>query len=628
TSVSGDGTHAGIAAVSSGGAIINCLSAAKIVGAVTENCGGIAGWCDTRTTMRNNLVVAEFNIKTASGSGCISRNSGSIQNDGDNKGHYLQNFYLNAIGNDNGKGKQVTAEQLASGEVCYLLNAGLDTPQWTQKPGDAYPMPFPTYGQTVGASEACDCLGRFAEGATPTFTFGGGTASETHTLENGRCTKCGYFDFHAVPRDLDGFYLLSNADDCKWYNWRRYYGCDGVNARMTADIDMGDAPYFTNNDNYCEGEFDGGGHSLTIALSDEALTVSDVNEYGLKVQPYGAGNNCLFHNLAGSGSVHDLAVHGTIYSTGQFAATVTNHLRGDNVLRINRLYSDVDITSNRGGDGTHGGIVGVLENNAIIENVCFAGSITADSYSVGGLIGWSSGVCQLSNALMIATGINVGDGDNCMISRNPGNAQCKNVYYINNYPGAKVPESIKEIEDESTLEDGSLTYTLNGDQSVINWTQTLGTDPTPLPLLSSKQVYASGEFYCDGTPKGAITYNNTGGGSHTDPHNYDDGLCSNCGAADYDYLKPNAKGEYEIATAAQLINISQTINHKEGMLGAHVVLTADIDAEDFNKEFINNYANAFGIDQVTKGFEPFGIEGGKEFTGTFDGQFHTISNLH
>ena len=627
TSVSGDGTHAGIAAVSSGGAIINCLSAVKIEGAVTENCGGIAGWCDTRTTMRNNLVLAEFNIKAVNGSGCISRNSGSIQNDGDNKGHYLQNFYLNKIGSDEGKGKQVTAEQLASGEVCYLLNAGLATPQWTQKQGDAYPMPFPTYGQKVGASEACDCLGRFAEGATPTFTFGGGAASETHTLENGRCTKCGYFDFHAVPRDLDGYYLLSNADDCKWYNWRRYYGCDGVNARMTADIDLGDAPYFTNNDNYCEGDFDGAGHSLTIALTDEPLEVSEVNEYGLKVQPYAAGNNCLFHNLAGSGKVHDLAVHGTIYSTGQFAATITNHLRGDNIVKINRVFSDVDITSNRGGDGTHGGIVGVLENNAIIENVCFAGSITADSYSVGGLVGWSSGVCQLNNALMIATGINVGDGDNWIISRNPSNAQCKNVYYINNYPGAKIPESAKLIEDEATLEDGSITYTFNGDQTVINWTQTLGTDATPIPLKTHKQVYASGSFNCDGTPKGVVSYTNTEGSTKRDPHKYVDGLCSECHAADYDYLKPNAKGEYEIATAAQLINISQVINHKPGMLNAKVVLTADIDAEEHNIDFVNNYANTFGIYKVTRGFEPFGIEGA-EFTGTFEGNLHTISNLH
>ncbi|MCF0196196.1 MAG: hypothetical protein HUK03_02985, partial [Bacteroidaceae bacterium] len=636
SAVSGDGTHAGIVAVSSGGAIINCLSAVKIKGGdggknnVTTNCGGIAGWCEARTTIRNNLVVADIDLSDLSGCGSITRNPGQVQNDNSNnrKGHYLQNFFVKKTGDDS-KGKQVTTEQLASGEICFLLNAGLDTPQWTQKPGDAYPMPFPTYGQTVGASEACDCLGRFADGATPTFTFGGGTASETHTLEDGRCTKCGYFDFHAVPRDTDGFYLLSNASDCKWYNWRRYYGQDAVNARLTADIDLGDAPYFTNNDNWCAGDFDGAGHSLTINLTDETMEMSEVNDYGLIVQPYGAGNNCLFHNLSGTGTVHDLVVHGKIYSTGQFAGTITNHLRDEQrtFARIYNVYSDIDIVSNKSGDGTHGGFIGVLENAAIIENICFAGTITADSHSVGGLVGWCGGTLRLFNSLMVASSINVGDGDNYIIGRNPSNAQFSNVYYINNYPKAKLNDGVKEIENAEDVENGAMTYTLNGDQSVINWTQTLGVDIAPVPLTTHKQVFASGEFYCDGTPKGPITYNNVSGSSVTDPHDFDDGVCTYCARADYDYLKPNAKGEYEIATAAQLICISQTINHKEGMLGARVVLTDDIDAEKHNVEFTNAPAVAFGIDQVTRGFEPFGVEGA-EFTGEFDGQFHTISNLH
>ncbi|MCF0196384.1 MAG: hypothetical protein HUK03_03955 [Bacteroidaceae bacterium] len=500
----GDSADGGITGSSSGGAIINCLSAVNIVGkdggqnTVTTKCGGIAGWCDTRTTMRNNLVIGTIDLSDYVECASISRNPGQVQNDNANnkKGHYLQNFYKNLY-NDGSKGVQVTDAQLASGEVCYKLNAGLATPQWTQNPGDAYPMPLPTYGQTVGASVACDCLGRFAEGTTPTYTFGGGVASETHTLVNGRCSKCGYFDFHMVPRDVDGYYLLSTADDCKWYNWRRYYGCDDVNVRLAADIDLGDAPYFTNNDNWCGGDFDGAGHSLTINFNDAPLTVSDVNGYGLIEQPYSAGNNCLFHNL--SGTVHDLVVHGTITTQGQYAGSVTNHIQGsDNAdnLMIYRIYSDVNIVSTYEGDGTHGGFVGVADKSSMMSNICFAGSITSTATkNVGGIIGWCSKDTKMYNVLVVPTSISVAAGNNNIISRNPDKIIDKsNIYYLNNF-GTSIPDWATQTTSEA-VSGGALAYTFNGNQSVtVNWTQTLGTDPIPMPLLTHKKVYWDGTAY-------------------------------------------------------------------------------------------------------------------------------------
>lgn len=661
SNIIGDATHAGIVAVPSHGAIVNCFSAMTINGAATENCGGIIGWCDGRTYVRNNLTIAQMSLKANGGSGSITRNPGNVQNNSEAKGHYQQNFFLNEYGNTD-IGQKITADQLASGEVCYRLNAGMATPQWFQKEGDAYPMPIMTAADaayTVGASVAANCMVTdLAEDAT--FTFGGGQASTQHEMFHGRCKHCGYLPLEDMTFAPSGKGIeLKDTEDMMQYSWYRYLCGDEVNAIMAADIDMGDAPYVCNPDNWCDGEFDGQGHTLKINIRDHCLnpddeknfqpddtwnqaewlktTVADtsVDPKGFKKQPFNNGGAAPFWDLIEYSTVHDLYITGTIEARGQYAASVTSHLRGDHnggAPRIYNLYSDVVINSTCSGDCTHGGIIGVLENSNGISNVVFAGTINANGLgsNCGGFVGWTGGVLQISNALMIGELVNInGDTDgNNLIGRNPGNVQITGpVYYSLDRISIQlgIPSGSKEIENADQLTDGSLTFALNNNSSEnVAWTQTLGVDKYPIPMASHSIVYAvpSEGFRCDGLPKGDITYTNEKQEVVIPAHAFDNGFCQGCGTADLDYLKPNDNGIYELGTAAQLANFSHLVDKVPGMASASFILTADIDmGEEVSvDDEIFTYSDLF---------LPIGKSGSSTYwRGTADGQLHPISNLN
>ena len=139
--VSGDGTHAGILAVADGASIIKyCLFDGSIIGEGTTSCGGILGWSSVAgTTVQGCLNIADIQVQSAS-SAVISRNPTNVA---------MSNcFYLNALGEgcqDNPSAQQITAEELASGMVAYMLNGKLSHKDvvWRQNLGgdNADPMP-------------------------------------------------------------------------------------------------------------------------------------------------------------------------------------------------------------------------------------------------------------------------------------------------------------------------------------------------------------------------------------------------------------------------------------------------------------------------------------------------------
>ena len=152
SSISGDGTHAGIVAVPGAGSLVaNCMAIFTIDGPQTNNCGGIVGWASDRCIVENCLAINNFTLSGLDGSASISRNAGSMLK-------AYNNYYLNATG-DGAGGTQVSAEDLASGKVCFLLNHDQRNIQWTQTIGtDPYPVPFTTQS-TVYCSAATKCDG-------------------------------------------------------------------------------------------------------------------------------------------------------------------------------------------------------------------------------------------------------------------------------------------------------------------------------------------------------------------------------------------------------------------------------------------------------------------------------------
>ncbi len=178
------------------------------------------------------------------------------------------------------------------------------------------------------------------------------------------------------------------------------------------------------------------------------------------------------------------------------------------------------------------------------------------------------------------------------------------------------PKLVKAFNNEgiqSIAPTGELCFLLNGDQTAILFRQTLGQDPFPVFGENHSQVYATGQFSCDGTLQGTATYSNTPSANPIPPHDYDDeGYCQNCGISN-GFIEPERDGYYHITTPEELRYVSREVVNR-GNTGVKIRLMNDLDLS--------------GI----WNFPPIGIfdwPNGTQlpFVGEFDGGGHIIYNL-
>jgi hypothetical protein len=151
SSVPGDATHGGIAAVGYGGTTIeNCLAKISILGETTTNCGGVIGWAEKRSNVVNCLVVSDGSTfaytDTSNGhSSNIARNEGNLKAidvetyNADPyanrpQGACYNNYVTNQWG-DNVATTVVAYDDLADGRICYQLNNDQSRIAWVQTIG-------------------------------------------------------------------------------------------------------------------------------------------------------------------------------------------------------------------------------------------------------------------------------------------------------------------------------------------------------------------------------------------------------------------------------------------------------------------------------------------------------------
>ena len=607
--VAGDGTHAGIVGVASEGLVVeNCLAQITINGSSTENCGGICGWADGNITIANCLVINDGTLKTPSDCGTISRNPSKMTNvdlaqynggDGDGynwrpRGANYNNYAVKAWGNTNfvtiiGEG------ELASGKICYQLNNDQSTIAWVQNIGtDEFPVPavFSADKKQVYASGATGCDGKSETALT--YSNSGSVQATAHTTDKfGICTTCGHMELEKLPRDMaDNSYVAKTKEDLDWLEGRNRVNNGGwFNISMANDIEYEAVPgqLIFNNDNWYGGNFDGRGHALTIEFTDAPEAGS------------------LFPNFRGT--LKNTIFHGTITTNSKYIGTVTGHCR-DNKVVIQNVYSDVNINPSFAGDNTIGGLIGVGDTNYRLENAIYNGTIsgTDNTECLAGICGWSAGNGTMVNVAFLGS-IENGQGDSQLISRNPSKVIPTNGYYLNDC--GFTDERFTRI-DADDVASGKLAFLLNGNkQGGENFYQVIGTDDVPMPIAKEgAKVYTGASSYlCDGTPLGNVTYTNVQGGTNIPPHSFVDGFCTVCNHVDENYVTPSADGWYELGSADELIWWSHYA--AEVNLGANARLKADIDMSDktIDKEYaiVGNEATPF--------------------YGSFDGQFHTISNF-
>ena len=606
SSMAGDATHGGICGVAYRGTVIeNCLAKFSINGATTQNCGGLVGWCDAKINIANSLVISDgSNFDFSSGSANIGRNGGNLNvvnlesynaDPYNNRplGACSNNYVTNQWG-DNVATTVVPLADLADGRICYQLNTDQSKINWVQTIGtDPFPVPAAFGSGQVYASGPTGCDGTSSEALTYSNTPSNAVVTP-HTFDKyGVCTACGCFNFSFEFDHKDRAILLKTADDIfRAEGWNRIADGFKLNMKMANDIEVISEPgqNIFNTSNWVDGNFDGDGHTLTIEMSDLGNNASFIPEF--------------------SGTFKNVIMHGSISTNGQYAGSVTSHTRNSSSV-IKNVYSDINIYTTHTGDNTTGGFVGVGETDYRIENSIYAGTIEGveGTECLAGISGWSSGNCTMVNVAFLGDLINAG-GDSKLMSRQPSKVIPTNSYFLNDC-GVEEDTRFTQIE-EGDIASGKLAFLLNANvQGGENFYQVIGTDDMPMPFAKAGgKVYAAAPSYrCDGTPEGDVQYSNKETTITIPPHNYVGGFCTVCDHIDENYLTPAADGWYEIGTADELIWWSHYV--ADVNLGASARLTADIDMSDQTSD------------------KPYAIVGNETtpFYGSFDGQFHTISNF-
>ncbi len=283
---------------------------------------------------------------------------------------------------------------------------------------------------------------------------------------------------YQLQQDGEGYYLLGTAQD-----WKEFAGIvnntnPAANAKMTADIDLGDDQTHIGDNNDLSyayrGVFDGQGHKLNVNYYSSSS--STAVEGGYSIAP--------FRNINGA-TIKNLAVTGNITGYMHCAGVV-----GYAVSPSTNLINNVTVSANITILNTHGG--GFIGHNAnattTIQDCLFNGTINGKSggSTVGVFFGWSgSATMSLINCL------ENGSYTNCSTftpTSCPGYAvpTVTNCYYAvtGSYPGTQATSA--------QLADGTIATALQNNRGDLVWGQRIGTDTHPvLTNDESYRVYMS-----------------------------------------------------------------------------------------------------------------------------------------
>lgn len=352
----------------------NCYNAATVIG--NQYVGGIS-YSGSMYPTENCL-----NLGTVTG----NREVYAVNS----MGSYIKNcYYLDTCGAEGtGRGKDlpVTAAQLASGEVAYLLGSAWGQNLDNGKEKQSHPVPG---GAPVYPVLGCDNV----NGSSYTNTEGqqeGGHTGDYGT--NGICPRCDVYE----PAELkDGYYQIKNAGNFYWFADQVNNGGEAgrtLNAILLNDIDL-------------EGKPDGSGRKWTpIGTSGGTSSQSfrgifDGNGKTITGLYVDAQRNALgLFGEVRDGVVRDFTIYGDVKLVGRHdyiggvigSACGTANEKGS---VISGITSYVNVTL---GEGSHGsnrvaGLIGYVNHTTLVENCVWYGTVDLDIYraqdGVGGLVG-------------------------------------------------------------------------------------------------------------------------------------------------------------------------------------------------------------------------------------------------
>ena len=348
--------------------ITNCLFYGEIKnGNANGQCGGIIGYNNGGTvTVKNCLSIGTITTGSGNDGMFIGQLNGSNTT-------FTNNYYVGDNVNGTGSGKsakgsapvKVTETQLASGEVCFLLNESVNGgTNWFQSLiDDEYPTPYGSDKVYANGSFNCDMTPK--EGVPVTYGNTDEANIDPHNFSDGFCTVCGAFNESWLTANGEGYYEIGTPAQLKWFAVYANTIDHAANAILVDDITFteawttpigggsgsaGGATAYT-------GTFDGQGYSIT----------------GFNVE-----NNtrpALFGDVTGA-TIKNFSISGTITATGGYGGGVVGWPTNSTIENVySALVIDVPNT------GTHhvGGVVGSARGGNTISSCSFSGSLTVAS---------------------------------------------------------------------------------------------------------------------------------------------------------------------------------------------------------------------------------------------------------
>ena len=441
-----------------------------------------SGWSDGSSSVTLNNCYAACYFKEGT---VIDGDSGTLTHGSGTK-VFNNSYYLNYI--DKVQGTQVTAEQIASGALCYKLNGDQSNIVWTQNIGvDEFPMPDPA-GPRVYGSGTLRCDGTELEDSPLTYSN-----TESYPVIpdhqfglDGICTVCGMTDPNAVTQNADGFYLIGSPEQMYWLSLKVQESNAALKVLLTDDIDLANSDFpdlmLGSEGRQFTGIFDGAKHTVTV----DYVIYEDY---------------CGLFRYAKDATIRNLRVEGTAVSYDKiFTGGLIGMVQGDVV--IENVVTDVDITGVRQNVTGHSGMVGANYGNVTINNCSTHGEMGGEGSSMYcGFVCYDAGGTNttLNNCFTTWTLVEgTGTGYCYTLSRDNSNVTVNNCYYLNANRLAGTHLQGTQIMEEE-LASGALCYKLNGDQSNIRWYQTLGQDEMPVPDDNHLKVYGAGSIFMNVT---------------------------------------------------------------------------------------------------------------------------------
>ncbi len=573
--INGDGTHGGIAARCQGSATLkNIVYAGKMFNPEggTYACGGLVGWVNVKSTFEGCLMIGDISELLDNACNTIGRYQSNIIGKG---------VYATMEKNETPACCTIVSlEELANGSVCYGLNGDQREISWWQTIGTDEQ---PTFDNRDNSHKQVFAVGDFrcdgvalSEGIT--YNNEGGTAVPDHSYTGGVCDECGHFqpDFVTIE---DGWYIVTTPEQLCHISLVASAN-PKTNIKIAADLDMAGYEYAPIMGGY-SGTFDGQYHTISNLIIDNPT----VDNLAL----IGEAGGCTVKNLTLDSSC---SINGAAYCAGFVGET-----NGSVTITMEGLFMHGNVT------GTGANIAGIYGVNmggtatVYMTNCGVTGNVTGGKESAL-ISGWfGSGMGTVSGVWAVSEVSGTENATTGVFCRPTSGVALTNCWSVH---GTR--EGVGTLSEDAAAS-GELTWKLNGKQEEITWWQTLGVDP--LPVLgnrdgSHKQVYAVGEFNCDGSYLSeTVSYNNESGDEIPD-HEYVDGTCVNCGGVQPGFVE-QVDGWYVITTPEHLCYISgvATKNAK-----TNIKIAADLDMSGYD------YTPIMG-----------------SYSGTFDGQHHTISNL-